>query len=321
MTIQILLRLTLPRAHRDLLLRSQQMAIQVFRTVAEVRKWKSGLPQHANVGFVPTMGALHRGHISLVEESLKQSDHTVVSIFVNPSQFAPHEDLDQYPRTFEADMEKLSQVYYNGHGVDAIFAPTVQEMYPSGITLEVADQQGTFIFVLGVSEQLEGKTRPNFFRGVATVVTKLLNAVGPNTAYFGQKDIQQTIVLKRMVMDLLIPTEIVVLPIYRESSGLAMSSRNAYLSEELKEKCSLIYKALKQGQDQAARTDERDGIVGAVEAILQDKAFKIDYVSVADPDTLKELESIAAVTGAILSVAVYVTENGRVTRLIDNVIL
>jgi pantoate--beta-alanine ligase len=297
------------------------MSTKVFRTVKELREWKHSLPKASKLGFVPTMGALHAGHISLVSASLTENEYTVVSIFVNPSQFAPHEDLDSYPRTFDADYAKLGEISIKGHGVDAIFAPTVNEMYPSGITLQVEDQKGAFISVLGVSEQLEGKTRPNFFRGVATVVTKLFNAVGPDRAYFGQKDIQQTIVLKRMVKDLLMPVDIVVLPIVREECGLAMSSRNSYLSDELREKSSLIFKALSEGQEQYLKGGKRQEIIDAVLAVLKDDSFKVDYVSVAHPTELKELEVIDRTLGAILSIAVYVTENERTTRLIDNVIL
>lgn len=298
------------------------MTIQVFRTVSELRQWRRSLPQTEQLGFVPTMGALHAGHISLVSQSLEDNEHTIVSIFVNPSQFAPHEDLNSYPRTFETDLLKLEgAVSANGRTVAAVFAPTVSEMYPSGITLEVEQQQGAFVSVLGVSEQLEGKTRPNFFRGVATVVTKLFNAVDASRGYFGQKDIQQTIVLQRMVKDMLMPVEIVVLPIVREQSGLAMSSRNAYLSDALKTKSSLIYKALSQGEQVYLNKGERNEIIDSVMKILSDDAFKIDYVSLADPQELKELEKIDRSTGAILSIAVYVTEDGRTTRLIDNIIL
>lgn len=298
------------------------MTIQVFRTVRELRQWRRSLPFDDSLGFVPTMGALHDGHISLVSKCLEENDHTVVSIFVNPSQFAPNEDLNSYPRTFPQDLERLQEIMVNGHGVDAIFAPTVPEMYPSGITLQVEEQKGAFVSVLGLSEQLEGKTRPNFFRGVATVVTKLFNAVGCDKAYFGQKDIQQTVVLKRMVRDLLMPVEIVVLPIVREDSGLAMSSRNTYLSAGLRSKSSDIYLALNKGKEQYDKGGDRDSILKAVLDTLTDDSFQVDYVSLADPVELQEVVgSVDKTTGAILSIAVYVKEDGRTTRLIDNVIL
>lgn len=298
------------------------MTIQVFRTVRELRQWRRSLAFEDSLGFVPTMGALHDGHISLVSKCLEENDHTVVSIFVNPSQFAPNEDLNSYPRTFPQDLERLQEIMVNGHGVDAIFAPTVPEMYPSGITLQVEEQKGAFVSVLGLSEQLEGKTRPNFFRGVATVVTKLFNAVGCDKAYFGQKDIQQTVVLKRMVRDLLMPVEIVVLPIVREDSGLAMSSRNTYLSAGLRSKSSDIYLALNKGKEQYDKGGDRDSILQAVLDTLTDDSFQVDYVSLADPVELQEVVgSVDKTTGAILSIAVYVKEDGRTTRLIDNVIL
>lgn len=197
-------------------------------------------------------------------------------------------------------------------------------MYPSGIELDPSKQKGSFITVLGVSEQLEGKTRPNFFRGVATVVTKLFNAVQPNHAYFGQKDIQQTIVLKRMVQDLLLPVEIVVMPIVREDTGLALSSRNTYLSKETRTKSSKIYRALKQGADYYKAQNSsvsRDEIIGKFQEALQDPLFKIDYISLADKEELIEIDTIVPGKGAVFSTAVYVTENGRTVRLIDNLIL
>lgn len=259
-----------------------------------------------------------------VSESLQKNDKTVVSIFVNPSQFAPGEDLDSYPRTFDQDLSILSSLDINGKKVDLVFAPTVTEMYPSGIELDTSKQKGSFVTVLGVSEQLEGKTRPNFFRGVATVVTKLFNAVQPDHAYFGQKDIQQTIVLKRMVQDLLLPVEIVVMPIVREETGLALSSRNTYLSTDTRTKSSIIYKALQQGENFYKSQNgpvSRDEIIKQFENTLQDSTFKIDYVSLADKEELLELDTIVPGKGAVFSTAVYVTENGRTVRLIDNLML
>ncbi|KAH3671403.1 hypothetical protein WICMUC_004700 [Wickerhamomyces mucosus] len=295
-------------------------SIVIFRTVSEYRNWRNSLPNNTSIGFVPTMGALHQGHLSLVSQSLKENTFTVISIFVNPSQFAPNEDLNSYPRTFTQDLELLSNLNIEGKSVNAIFAPTVLEMYPSGIDLDINKQQGAFVSVLGVSEQLEGQTRPNFFRGVATVVTKLFNAIQPTVAYFGQKDIQQTIVLKRMVKDLLIPIEIKVLPIIRESNGLALSSRNAYLSDELRENSSLIYKALKEGESAFKNGKSRDEILSIITKILlKNEQFKIDYISLADKETLQEIDDLS--NGAILSIAIYVTENERTTRLIDNIIL
>lgn len=222
---------------------------KILRTVAQVRQWRQALLQNNNqtVGFIPTMGALHSGHLSLIQSSLNENDKTIISIFVNPSQFAPHEDLDNYPRTLDSDIKLINDTF-KIKSVDAVFVPKISEMYPSGITLDINKQRGAFINVLGCSEQLEGITRPNFFRGVATVVTKLINIVQPTNIYFGQKDAQQCIVIKNLVKDLLIPTNVKILPTLREENGLAMSSRNQYLSKDMKQRSSLIYKGLSQGE-------------------------------------------------------------------------
>ena len=194
--------------------------MQVLRTVAEVRAWrKQENVRNEDVGFVPTMGCLHEGHASLIQQSIKDNKFTVVSIFVNPSQFAPTEDLDKYPRTLDADKKLLEEL-----GVDAVFVPQPKDLYPRGIPLDVSKQVGPFISVLGLSEKLEGKTRPNFFRGVATVVGKLFNIVQPTKAYFGQKDFQQFVVLQNMVKELFFDLELVMMPITRSAtSGLALS--------------------------------------------------------------------------------------------------
>ncbi|KAH3682525.1 hypothetical protein WICPIJ_006516 [Wickerhamomyces pijperi] len=292
---------------------------QVFKTIKSYREWRRSLTNTVKIGFIPTMGALHQGHLTLFKKSLAENDHTVISIFVNPSQFAPTEDLDSYPRTFERDFALVSELNVDGKSVDAILYPSVDELYPSGIPLDVSKQTGAFVTVHGLSEQLEGTTRPNFFRGVATVVTKLFNITQPDIAYFGQKDVQQTIVLKRMVRDLLIPVEIKVEPIVREESGLALSSRNAYLSEELRARCAGIYAALKKGEDAYKAGKSRSEILDIVKLNLADEQFKIDYVSLADKETLLEVEDLSK--GAVLSLAIYVTEGEKTTRLIDNIIL
>ncbi|CCH43255.1 Pantothenate synthetase [Wickerhamomyces ciferrii] len=291
--------------------------IKIIRTVKELRSWKS--TTSGSIGFVPTMGALHKGHLSL------DNPYTVVSIFVNPSQFAPGEDLDSYPRTFDQDYSILSNLKIQNKTVSVIFAPTISEMYPSGIDLDLTKQKGAFVTVLGVSEQLEGKTRPNFFRGVSTVVLKLFNAVQPQFAYFGQKDIQQTVVLKRMVKDLLLPLEIIVMPIVREDSGLALSSRNSYLSESLRSRSSIIYENLQECEkiyQESHNELTKDEIVSRfIDLINNEPDFQIDYISLANLETLEELSTIKPGQSAVLSTAVYVTENNRTIRLLDNIIL
>lgn len=288
------------------------------------------------------MGALHSGHVSLVERSLQDDAHyTVVSIFVNPSQFAPGEDLDSYPRTWDSDYSTLVNLLQrdtkttNSGGSEAssskndkkrlvIFAPTVSEMYPSGITLNTAEQRGTFIEVLGPSGPLEGESRPSFFRGVCTVVLKLFCSVQCNVAYFGQKDIQQCIVVKRMVSDLLLDLEIVVMPIVREVNGLAKSSRNQYLEKDSFERSALIYKALKEGVELS-----RKGRVGATEVVahvkslmVKDEVFEVDYISVNEPvDLQTRIGNVEK--GDVLSLAVFVNqgEGKQRVRLIDNIIV
>ncbi|KAG7663286.1 pan6 [[Candida] subhashii] len=302
-------------------------SITVLRTVQQVRQWRlQCILNRESVGLVPTMGALHAGHCSLVNESLQENDRTVVSIFVNPSQFAPHEDLDAYPRTVERDLELLERAF-NQKSVDAVFIPKISEMYPSGITLDVNQQRGAFVTVHGCSEQLEGVTRPQFFRGVATVVTKLLNIVTPTRAYFGQKDAQQCVVIKNLVKDLIMDTEIRVLPTLRESNGLAMSSRNEYLSQEMKDRSSIIFKALSTGQayytQRGTKVAAKD-IINLVKPIItSDPEFELEYLAISHPETLDDLEYVEPGVGAIISTAVKVPResgDGK-ARLIDNVIL
>lgn len=267
------------------------------------------------------MGALHEGHCSLVGKSIQENDQTIVLIFVNPSQFAPHEDLDAYPRNLEEDLQLL-EAKFSSTLVDAIFIPKVSEMYPGGIVLDVEKQAGAFVSVLGVSEQLEGVTRPHFFRGVATVVTKLLNVVSPDMLYVGQKDAQQCVVLKTLVKDLLIPTEVRVVETLREKNGLAQSSRNAYLTPEVRDECSFIYKALCAGEDlYKSGVHSASEILKVVEQKLHGR-FEVEYVAVSHPETLSELKVVEKGVGAIISTAVRVPrETGGIARLIDNVVL
>ena len=257
------------------------------------------------IGLVPTMGALHEGHLTLIHEARALCDVVVVSIFVNPTQFGPSEDFESYPRNLTADASTLAE--YN---VDYVFAPPVEEIYPPGFS--------TYVTVEGLSSELEGASRPGHFRGVATVVAILLNAVRPNFAFFGQKDAQQSIIIKQMVRDLAFDTEIVVLPIVREESGLAMSSRNAYLDHEQRQAAAVLNRALLQARaayDEGEHNANRllEIVHSAIEA---QPLARIDYVSLNDGVTLQKLERLDD-RPALLSLAVFFGK----TRLIDNVVL
>lgn len=261
--------------------------------------------QDRTIGLVPTMGALHEGHLSLVREARRMCDIVVVSVFVNPTQFGPGEDFEHYPRDLTKDTALLTD--YN---VDYIFAPPVEEIYPKGFS--------TYVNVEGLSEQLEGASRPGHFRGVATVVTILLNTVRPDFAFFGQKDAQQALVIRRLVKDLAFDTEIVVLPIVREDSGLAISSRNLYLTTDEQSSATVIHRALveakgayKEGERSAARIT--DLIRTTVES---EPRARLDYVTVADADTLEKVDKIDE-RPTLIAVAAYIGK----TRLIDNTIL
>lgn len=274
--------------------------MRTLRTVNEARAWRASLV--GTLGVVPTMGFLHEGHLSLVRAA--RVDHTFVAatIFVNPAQFAPTEDLSRYPRDEARDLALLER-----EGVDAVFAPEPAEIYPDGFS--------TWVTVEGLTDVLEGQSRPGHFRGVTTVVLKLLNILRPDAAYFGQKDAQQLAVVRRMVRDLNLPTDVVGLPIVREPDGVAMSSRNVYLSPEQR----IAARSLSAGLREAERlyaTGERsaEALRACVRAVIdQEQLADIDYVSVADATTLRELGCIAG--AALLSVAVRFGG----TRLIDNV--
>jgi pantoate--beta-alanine ligase len=261
--------------------------------------------ENRTIGFVPTMGALHEGHLSLIHEARAMCDVVVVSVFVNPAQFGPAEDFDSYPRDLTRDAAQLAE--YN---VDYVFAPTVEEIYPPGFS--------TYVTVEGLSNQLEGASRPEHFRGVTTVVTILLNVVKPDFAFFGQKDAQQAILIRRMVRDLALSAEIVVVPIVREQSGLAMSSRNNYLDDDQRRAATVLNRALsrareayEEGEHSAANLIEL-----VRETIESEPLARIDYVSVNDAETLEELEEIED-RPALVSLAVFISN----TRLIDNVVL
>ena len=261
--------------------------------------------QDRTIGLVPTMGALHDGHLSLVREARRMCDVVVVSVFVNPAQFGPGEDFERYPRDLTHDAALLTD--YN---VDYIFAPTPEEIYPKNFS--------TYVAVEGLSEQLEGTSRPGHFRGVATVVTVLLNIVRPDFAFFGQKDAQQTLIVRRLVRDLAFDTEIVVLPTVREETGLALSSRNAYLNEEERHAAPVIYRALTRAKE-AYKDGERNGsrLAGIVRSTIESEPrARIDYISITDADTLEKLDKLDDRTVLIAAAAYF----GK-TRLIDNIVL
>ena len=257
------------------------------------------------VGLVPTMGALHAGHLSLVDQARADNGTVVVSIFVNPTQFGDQNDLSQYPRDIESDLALLRQ-----HGVDLVYIPSVQEVYPDGFD--------TWVNVGSLADKLEGLHRPGHFRGVATVVSKLFNVMRPDRAYFGQKDGQQTVVIQKLAKDLDMGVEIVVMPTIREADGLAMSSRNAQLSADDRKAAPVVYKSLCNAYGRWAEGERNaDNLKDAAKSVLLTESIikSIDYVSVASMTTLDEVELIDQ--NSILSVAV---EIGSV-RLIDNMVL
>jgi pantoate--beta-alanine ligase len=274
-------------------------------SVAELREALSAERKTGKlIGLVPTMGALHEGHLSLVRASKARCDCTVVSIYVNPSQFGPREDLAKYPRTLPSDIEALAALE-----TEMIFVPTDAEMYPTGYC--------TWVEVGGPAEPLEGQCRPGRFRGVATVVLKLLEIVRPDAAFFGQKDYQQTLVVRRIVEDLNVPVEIIVCPTLREPDGLALSSRNRYLSPVARRQASVLWKSLCLAQDLVAQ-GERDAalIIDQMrKVILAVEDASIEYIALADAETLQPATIITSRTLAVLAVKI---EN---TRLIDNRIL
>ena len=256
------------------------------------------------IGLVPTMGALHKGHISLIEAARQQTDFVVVSIFVNPTQFGPNEDFNKYPRTLDADV----QVCQNA-GADVVFAPSVHEMYPQ--------EQLVWVNAEKLTDVLCGEARPGHFRGVTTVCTKLFHIVGPDIAFFGQKDAQQAIIIKRMVADLNMPLEIAICPTIRESNGLAMSSRNKYLSEKEFQDASAIYAAL-QKAEQMIKAGQRDSkkIIGAVrEIIAKPGTLGPEYIQIVEPATLAEVETVRG--RVLIAIAAKIGS----TRLIDNILV
>lgn len=256
------------------------------------------------IGFVPTMGALHEGHLSLVRAARAQCDVVVVSIFVNPTQFGPNEDLAKYPRSFDRDKAMLES-----GGVSAIFYPSVEEMYPAGAT--------TWVTVEGLSERLDGRSRPGHFRGVTTVVSKLFNIVQPQFAFFGQKDAAQVAVIRRMVRDLNFDVQIVVCPIVREKDGLAMSSRNAYLGAQERKQALVLSRSLERVRrmHEQGETSAENLIAAGKQVISEQPTVRLDYFEVVDPDTLDPVTNVAK--GALVALAAYV----GTTRLIDNLLI
>jgi pantoate--beta-alanine ligase len=277
---------------------------RVATTVRETFEFVRGVQLAGKrVGLVPTMGALHAGHISLVERSSRENDFTVVTIFVNPMQFAPQEDLAKYPRNLDDDLAKLAAAK-----ADLVFAPSVEEMYPPGFA--------TSVDVADATARLEGQFRPTHFRGVTTVVMKLFQIAPADRAYFGQKDYQQSLVVRRMAADLNLPIQIVVCPTVREPDGLAMSSRNRYLSTDDRQRALVLSRSLRQARESFAAGERDTATIRAeVQKQIADANVALDYVSVADPNTLAELDVING--SAVVLIAARVGN----TRLIDNEIL
>ena len=330
-------------------------AIHIFRDVPPLRSYRRELLLDGKtVGLVPTMGALHRGHISLVRQAAEENSHVFVSVYVNPTQFGVNEDLDSYPKTWDSDLAQLkeldAELAKDGKGrIEAIFAPTTKTMYPTLPPDSTLPGSGSFVTITPLANLLEGKSRPVFFRGVATVCTKLFNIVEPERVYFGQKDVQQTVIIKRMVQDLHMNTVVRIGPTEREADGLAMSSRNVYLGERRRKLGIVLSVAL--GAARAAykmgKTDRDDILalswdVTNMMNIKQDELpeteraqFEVDYISLADPDTLEEVQTVDPMKGAILSAAIKMlpleaTKEGEKlglgddkmpVRLIDNLVL
>jgi len=279
--------------------------MKICKTIGDMRTAsRTARGEGERLGFVPTMGALHQGHLSLVRAAKAKCDLVAVSIFVNPLQFGPSEDLAKYPRTFERDRELLEK-----EAVDILFAPTPEEMYPEGAA--------TYVTVEGLSEKLCGRSRPGHFRGVTTAVAKLFHIVEPDLAFFGQKDAAQTTIIRRMVRDLNLPVEIVVCPIVREPDGLAMSSRNAYLSPQERKSSLVLHRALIQVKNRFDQ-GERNAIAliaAGKQVLAQEPAVRLDYFEIVDPTTLDPIQELTS--PALVAVAAFVGS----TRLIDNILL
>lgn len=299
-----------------------------YKTVYDIsllrNRRRVDLLSNQTVGFVPTMGALHEGHLSLIRQAARENTRVYVSIFVNPTQFGPNEDFDSYPRTWSADLAKLSALFkelekqnYLGR-LDTLFIPTRKEMYPRSRPTSEINGDGSFVTITPLSKILEGASRPVFFRGVATVCMKLLNIVQPERVYFGQKDIQQTVVIQRMVEDFHLNTEVRVVPTFREEDGLAMSSRNAYLGFRRRAIASVLWRALRAVQDALAigKRTRKDLLGAAFEVTSSEQRvqrnlppseramFEVEYISIANPKTMQEIDQVKAEKSAIVSGAI-----------------
>ena len=328
---------------------------KILRDVPELRRYRRDLlTSQRTIGLVPTMGALHEGHISLVRMAAAENTDVVVSIYVNPTQFGVNEDLSTYPRTWNADISMLNaldaELERQGQGrISAIFAPTTKVMYPSLPPSSEIDGKGSFVTITPLAEVLEGASRPVFFRGVATVCMKLFNIVQPERVYFGQKDVQQTVIIRRMVKDFHLNLDVRIGPTTREGDGLAMSSRNVYLGTRRRRVAVVLSQALKKAEEQwlngkRSRGDilwEANDLVNRrmmeQDDLLpnQRARFEVDYISLADPDSLEELDDVDGSRGAVLSGAIKMLpleepqqgeESGLgggtgTVRLIDNIIL
>lgn len=281
--------------------------MKVIKTIKEMQELsRSLILQGKRLGFVPTMGALHEGHLSLVRQARKDNDVVIVSIFVNPIQFGPREDFARYPRDLEGDSEKLKN-----ESVDILFYPDVREMYPEGYK--------TFIEVQGLSDKLCGAFRPGHFSGVATVVTKLFNIVKPHRAYFGLKDYQQTVIIKKMVNDLNMDIEIVTCPTVREPDGLAMSSRNLYLKADERKAATVIYRTLLEAEKLIREFKSPEEVRTIMLERLKSESLvsSIDYAGIYDPETLEEIKDYSEDKEILIAIALRIGN----TRLIDNIIV
>ncbi len=291
--------------------------MKIYTTIDEMRRASRAVRGGGKrLGFVPTMGALHEGHLSLVQAARAASDVVAASVFVNPMQFGPNEDLAKYPRSFERDCEWLER-----DGVELLFAPSVEEMYPENADKSVRATSvratQTWVDVEGLSGKLDGKSRPGHFRGVATVVSKLFHIVEPDAAFFGQKDAAQVAVIRRMVRDLNFGVEIVVCPIVREEDGLAMSSRNAYLSPQERKQALMLHRSLERVRA-LVNGGERDAAAlkaGGCNEITLENGVRLDYFEIVNAETLDPVESVSR--GALVAVAAYLGN----TRLIDNLVI
>ena len=280
--------------------------MKICKTISEFKNWRNS-NIHENIGYIPTMGALHKGHLSLVTSSKLHCDKTVVSIFVNELQFSPDEDFEKYPRSLDQYLKKLEN-----HKVDAVFIPKTSEIYKSDFSILINE--------LDLSQKLEGVSRPGFFSGVTTVVSKLFNIIEPSYAFFGEKDIQQLIIIKKLVLDLNFNIQVVGCETIREASGLAMSSRNQYLSDQDKKDASILYETLQLGQNLLKKNETVGETKLQLKSKLQNnKKIKLDYLSIANGTTLEELHDNVKLKNeqVIISAAIFLND----VRLIDNIII